>query len=83
MTAEKGKFMKKTAAVAAGAILALGAAVPAFADADAEAAAVASPGVVSGNVIQVPIHIPINICGNTVNVIAALNPAVGNVCLNH
>ncbi|MGW4914218.1 chaplin [Streptomyces sp. NPDC004270] len=83
MTAEKGKFMKKTAAVAAGAILALGAAVPAFADSGAEAAAVASPGVISGNAIQVPIHIPINICGNTVNIIAALNPAFGNVCLNH
>lgn len=82
MTAEKGKFMKKTAAVAAGAILALGGAVPAFADAGAEAAAIASPGVLSGNVIQVPIHVPINVCGNTVNVIALLNPAFGNPCAN-
>ncbi|MFE4970063.1 chaplin [Streptomyces sp. NPDC056660] len=83
MTAEKGKFMKKTAAVAAGAILALGAAVPAFADSGAEGAAVASPGFISGNEIQVPIHIPINLCGNTINIIAALNPAFHNVCLNH
>ncbi|MER7836521.1 chaplin [Streptomyces sp. NPDC096040] len=74
--------MKKTAAVAAGAILALGGAVPAFADAGAEAAAIASPGVLSGNVIQVPIHVPINVCGNTVNVIALLNPAFGNPCAN-
>ena len=82
MTAEKGKFMKKTAAVAAGAILALGGAVPAFADADADAAAVASPGFLSGNVIQVPIHGAFNVCGNTVNVIALLNPAFANACAN-
>ncbi|MFF5309491.1 chaplin [Streptomyces massasporeus] len=82
MTAEKGKFMKKSAAVAAGAIMALGMASPAIADSGAQGAAVGSPGVLSGNVIQVPIHIPINLCGNTVNVIAALNPAFGNACLN-
>jgi hypothetical protein len=82
MTAEKGKLMKKTAAVVAGAIMALGMAAPAFADAGAEAAAVHSPGVLSGNVVQVPIHIPINVCGNTVNVIALLNPAFGNTCIN-
>ncbi|MFF1292199.1 MULTISPECIES: chaplin [unclassified Streptomyces] len=82
MTAEKGKLMKKTAAVVAGAIMALGMAAPAFADAGAEAAAVHSPGVLSGNVVQVPIHIPVNVCGNTVNVIGLLNPAIGNVCIN-
>ncbi|MEV6961261.1 chaplin [Streptomyces sp. NPDC051207] len=54
----------------------------AMADADAKAIATNSPGVLSGNVIQVPIHIPINICGNTVNVIALLNPAFGNTCIN-
>ena len=47
-----------------------------------EGAAVHSPGVVSGNVIQAPIHIPVNVCGNTVNVIGALNPAFGNYCVN-
>ncbi|MFF7375901.1 chaplin [Streptomyces massasporeus] len=82
MTAEKGKFMKKSAAVAAGAIMALGMASPAIADAGAQGAAVGSPGVLSGNVIQVPIHIPINLCGNTVNIIGLLNPAFGNVCVN-
>ena len=82
MTAEKGKLMKKTAAVVAGAIMALGMAAPAFADAGAEGAAVHSPGVLSGNVVQVPIHIPVNVCGNTVNVIALLNPAFGNTCIN-
>jgi hypothetical protein len=82
MTAEKGKLMKKTAAVVAGAIMALGMAAPAFADAGAEGVAAHSPGVLSGNVVQVPVHIPINVCGNTVNVIALLNPAFGNTCIN-
>ncbi|WBO66238.1 chaplin [Streptomyces camelliae] len=75
--------MKKSAAVVAGAILVLGGAVPAFADSEAEGQAIGSPGVISGNVVQVPIHIPINVCGNTVNVIALLNPTFGNVCVNH
>ncbi|WP_128643597.1 chaplin [Streptomyces sp. SS] len=54
----------------------------AAADAGAEAAAVKSPGVISGNAIQVPVNIPINLCGNTISVIGALNPAFGNVCIN-
>ncbi|MEU1306518.1 chaplin ChpD [Streptomyces shenzhenensis] len=74
--------MKKSAAVVAGAILALGAAAPAFADSGAEGAAVGSPGVLSGNVVQVPVHIPVNVCGNTINVIGLLNPAFGNTCAN-
>ncbi|MFD9330227.1 chaplin [Streptomyces sp. NPDC060065] len=84
MTAEKGKHvkLKKSAAVVAGAIMALGLASPAFADADAKGAAIGSPGVLSGNVIQVPIHVPINVCGNSINVIALLNPAFGNTCIN-
>jgi hypothetical protein len=82
MTAEKGNFMKKSAAVVAGALMALGMAAPAFADSGAQGAAIGSPGVLSGNVIQLPIHIPVNACGNTVNVIGALNPAFGNTCVN-
>ncbi|WSC97010.1 chaplin [Streptomyces sp. NBC_01754] len=62
--------------------MALGAAAPAMADAGAEAAAVGSPGVLSGNVLQVPIHIPVNVCGNSINVIGLLNPAFGNACVN-
>ena len=54
----------------------------AVADSDAHGAAAHSPGVLSGNVLQVPVHVPVNVCGNTVNVIGALNPAVGNVCIN-
>jgi hypothetical protein len=50
--------------------------------ASAEAVVTNSPGVLSGNSIQLPIHIPVNVCGNTVDVIGALNPAFGNSCLN-
>ncbi|WUH78740.1 chaplin [Streptomyces sp. NBC_00435] len=62
--------------------MAAGAASPAMADAAAEGQAVNSPGVLSGNVLQVPVHVPVNVCGNTVNVIALLNPAFGNTCVN-
>ncbi|MEU8552058.1 chaplin [Streptomyces roseoverticillatus] len=41
-----------------------------------------SPGVVSGNVIQVPIQIPLNICGNSIDIIGLLNPTFGNTCVN-
>ncbi|MBD9733176.1 chaplin, partial [Streptomyces sp. H28] len=54
----------------------------AFADSQAEGAAQGSPGVVSGNDIQAPVHVPVNVCGNTLDVIAALNPAFGNECAN-
>ncbi|WP_282697967.1 chaplin [Streptomyces sp. CC208A] len=73
----------KAAAVLAGTgAVALGGAGLAVADSGAAAAAVGSPGVVSGNAAQVPVHVPVNACGNTVNVIGALNPAFGNTCVN-
>ncbi|MDT0425880.1 MULTISPECIES: chaplin [unclassified Streptomyces] len=75
-------MLKKTATVFAGAVLALGAAVPAFADSGAEGAAIGSPGVLSGNLLQVPVHVPLNVCGNSINVIGLLNPAFGNTCVN-
>ncbi|MFE7312957.1 chaplin [Streptomyces sp. NPDC057555] len=50
--------------------------------ANAAGGAVGSPGVVSGNVIQMPVHVPINMCGNSVNIVGLLNPAFGNNCLN-
>ncbi|MFJ2303365.1 chaplin [Streptomyces sp. NPDC087787] len=55
---------------------------PALADSHADGAAANSPGVLSGNVVQVPVHVPVNVCGNTVNVVALLNPAFGNTCAN-
>ncbi|MDH6227721.1 MULTISPECIES: chaplin [Streptomyces] len=72
---------KIVTAAATGGLLLAGAGMAA-ADSEAKGAAVGSPGVVSGNVIQVPVHVPVNVCGNTVNVIGLLNPAVGNVCVN-
>jgi hypothetical protein len=69
------------AAVATGGLVLAGAGM-AVADSGAQGAAVGSPGVLSGNVIQVPIHIPVNACGNTVSVIGLLNPAFGNTCIN-
>ena len=54
----------------------------AAADSGAQATAAHSPGVLSGNVVQVPVHVPVNVCGNTVNVIGLLNPAFGNECAN-
>ncbi|MFJ6082772.1 chaplin [Streptomyces sp. NPDC092369] len=73
----------KTAAVAlgAGAVVLSGTGL-AMADAGAQGEAVGSPGVLSGNVVQVPVHIPVNVCGNTVNVIGLLNPVFGNSCAN-
>ncbi|MFF3334781.1 chaplin [Streptomyces sp. NPDC002888] len=55
---------------------------PALADTDATAVAKDSPGVVSGNIVQVPIEAPANVCGNTVGVIAAFNHATDNSCDN-
>jgi len=73
----------KAAVVALGTgAVALGGAGLAMADAGAQGAAVGSPGVLSGNVVQVPVHIPVNVCGNTVSVIGLLNPAFGNTCVN-
>jgi hypothetical protein len=74
-------------AKAAGVALGTGAVVVggagfALADSGAEGAAVGSPGVLSGNVIQVPVNIPVNVCGNTVDIVGLLNPAFGNTCAN-
>lgn len=54
----------------------------AFADSWDWGAAIDSPGVVSGNVVQVPVEVPVDVCGNTINVIGVLNPAVGNTCID-
>ncbi|NEB76098.1 chaplin [Streptomyces sp. SID14478] len=75
--------MKKSATVLAGVVMALGMAAPAFADSGAEGVAAGSPGVLSGNVVQVPVHVPVNFCGNSIDVIALLNPTFGNTCANN
>jgi hypothetical protein len=67
--------------VAAG-LLAGGAGV-ASASSSAAGGASNSPGVLSGNEFQLPIHIPVNVCGNSVDVIGLVNPAFGNHCANN
>ncbi|MCA2204763.1 chaplin [Streptomyces sp. SMS_SU21] len=61
---------------------AMAVAMPAYADSGADGVAAGSPGVASGNSVQLPVHVPVNVCGNTVNVVGLLNPAAGNTCVN-
>ncbi|MFG2225789.1 chaplin ChpH [Streptomyces sp. NPDC050161] len=76
-------MIKKVVAAAAltGGFVLAGAGL-AVADSGALGGASHSPGVVSGNVIQVPVHVPVNVCGNTISVVGLLNPAFGNTCIN-
>ncbi|MGY4980207.1 chaplin family protein [Streptomyces sp. 900105755] len=69
-----------TVAAATGVIAAAGG--YAHADSGAVGSATDSPGVLSGNTVQAPVHVPVNVCGNTVNVVGVLNPSIGNRCAN-
>jgi predicted RNA-binding protein with TRAM domain len=71
-----------TVAAATGVIAAAGGQAHAH-SASASGSATGSPGVLSGNTVQAPVHAPVNVCGNTVNVVGVLNPAAGNSCGNH
>jgi hypothetical protein len=73
----------KAAAVtaAAGAVLAAGAGM-ASADSGAQGVGMGSPGVLSGNLLQVPVHMPVDVCGDTVDAVGLLNPAFGSSCPN-
>ncbi|MER7686712.1 chaplin [Streptomyces sp. NPDC097610] len=68
-------------ALGTGAVVLSGAGL-AMADAGAQSAAVGSPGVLSGNLIQVPVHVPVNVCGDTVDIAGLLNPTFGDACAN-
>jgi ABC-type nitrate/sulfonate/bicarbonate transport system permease component len=54
--------------------------------AEPAAAAIASPRVeVSASAptpAQVPVHVPVNVCGTTANDATGPNPAFGNTCVN-
>ncbi|MFC6064722.1 chaplin [Streptomyces ochraceiscleroticus] len=52
----------------------------AFADAGASGESANSPGVLSGNNVHAPVEVPANICGNSADVVGALNPSFGNGC---
>lgn len=76
------KFAALTAATSGLVIAGAGAAM-----ADSSSTATAgevshSPGVLSGNNVQVPVNIPVNLCNNQVNVIAVLDFVAGNSCHN-
>ncbi|MFI1308470.1 chaplin [Streptomyces sioyaensis] len=77
-TAKKAALVLATTGLALG-----GAAGSAFAASEAAGAATQSAGIGSGNLAQVPVHVPVNATGNTVNVVGVLNPAVGNVAANN
>jgi hypothetical protein len=66
---------------AAGGVLALSGGY-AHADAGAAGDASNSPGVLSGNSVEIPVDVPVNVCGNSVSVVGLLNPAAGNACEN-
>jgi hypothetical protein len=79
------KNLKKAVAVTmvAGGLMAAGAGMASADGASALGEAKGSPGVVSGNLVQAPVQVPVNVVGNSVNVVGVLNPAFGNLGLNH
>ncbi|WP_315898748.1 chaplin [Streptomyces sp. T12] len=77
-TLSRGVF---AAAAAATGILSLYG-TPALADSFAGGGAEDSPGVLSGNNVQAPVHVPVNACGNTVTAVGAFNEASDNTCVN-
>lgn len=71
------KNIKRIAAItiAAGGLAVAGAGVASAQDGPlADGGATMSPGVVAGNNAQVPVHVPVGVCGNTINVIGTMNP---------
>ncbi|MGE7391261.1 chaplin [Streptomyces sp. NPDC004126] len=80
----KKRLMRGSTVAVAGAAMLMGGAglASAHGGASADGVAAGSPGVASGNTVQVPLDVPVNVCGLTVNVIALLNPAFGNTCVN-
>ncbi|MFI6340200.1 chaplin family protein [Streptomyces sp. NPDC050535] len=51
-------------------------------DPDPVGVAANSPGLLSGNVVQIPLDLDLNLCGDSINVVGLLNPAFGNECQN-
>ncbi|MFD5515727.1 chaplin [Streptomyces sp. NPDC127066] len=80
--AARNRVLAVAAASGAMAVALPASAVFAADGADAGATAADSPGVLSGNNVQVPLSGALNLCGNTADVVGLLNPAVGNVCEN-
>ncbi|MDX3538012.1 chaplin [Streptomyces sp. MB09-01] len=72
-----GKGMLTAAAASSLLSIATGAA---YAHSGATAEVSHSPGVLAGNSVSVPVTFAPNVCGNSVDGGAALNPAMGNTC---
>ncbi|MEU1202098.1 chaplin [Streptomyces sp. NPDC005813] len=49
-------------------------------DPDPVGVAANSPGLLSGNVIQIPVDLGLNLCGDSIDVVGLLNPATDNTC---
>ncbi|MFD7770823.1 chaplin, partial [Streptomyces sp. NPDC059787] len=77
-TLSRGVFV---AAAAATGILSLYG-TPALADSYAAGKAEDSSGALAGNNVQVPVHAPVNACGNGVDVVGAFNKGPDNTCVN-
>ena len=75
-------LLRNTAVAVGACAVVMGGAGLATADSGANGGAANSPGVASGNVVQVPVDVPVNLCGNSINVVGLLNPAFGNTCVN-
>ncbi|HEV2345234.1 MAG TPA: chaplin [Actinocrinis sp.] len=73
------KFAVLTAATSG---IVLAGAGAALADTSADGYATNSPGVGSGNNVQIPVHTATNITGNAINVIGLLDSVFGNHSMN-
>jgi hypothetical protein len=76
------RFAKGLALSSIAAAAVAGTAGIAAADTGAQGSAAQSAGALSGNVVQAPIHVPVNVCGVSADVIGLLNPAFGSTCAN-
>jgi ChpA-C len=72
------KLKKIALLTAATSGLVLAGAGAALADTSADGSATGSPGVGSGNNVQIPVHVPTNVTGNGVNIIGLLDSVFGN-----
>jgi len=52
------------------------------ADTSAAGTTAGSPGVASGNLIEIPLNLPVNLCGNSLSVVGVLDSAFDNTCTN-
>jgi hypothetical protein len=69
------KFAVLTAATSG---LVLAGAGAAMADTSADGSATGSPGIISGNNVQAPVHVATNVTGNGINIIGLLDSVFDN-----